>query len=45
MSEDPAPYNVGMTRQDFLDLVWRLEEMLMELDYSERQDWEMSRRV
>jgi hypothetical protein len=37
MSEDPAPYYAGITRKEFLDLVWQLEEMLMQLDHLRSQ--------
>jgi hypothetical protein len=33
MTEEMAPYNAGITQEEFLNLVWRLEEKLMQLDY------------
>jgi hypothetical protein len=33
MTEEIAPYNAGISQEEFLNLVWRLEEKLMQLDY------------
>jgi len=33
MSEELAPYTAAITQEEFLNLLWRLEEILMQLDY------------